>query len=74
MLKNEKNSIITLNLYCFFMFLFNLFLSTSYDHFSNNAISEWLINYQGGFVRRGFFGEFFAQISLFIKIPLREVL
>ena len=38
---------------------------------TNNAIAEWLINYQGGFVRRGFLGEFIYQISLFFKLNLR---
>ena len=38
---------------------------------TNNAIGEWLINYQGGFVRRGFLGELIYQISLFFKINLR---
>ena len=38
---------------------------------TNNAIAEWLINYQGGFVRRGFLGELIYQISLFFKINLR---
>ena len=32
---------------------------------TNNAIAEWLINYQGGFVRRGFLGELIYQISFF---------
>ena len=40
---------------------------------TNNAIAEWLINYQGGFVRRGFLGEFVYQISLFFKLNLRFV-
>ena len=38
---------------------------------TNNAIAEWLINYQGGFVRRGFLGELIYQISFFFKINLR---
>jgi len=38
---------------------------------TNNSIAEWLINYQGGFVRRGFLGEIIYQISLFFKLNLR---
>ena len=38
---------------------------------TNNAIAEWLINYQGGFVRRGLLGELIYQISLFFKLNLR---
>ncbi len=36
-----------------------------------NAMSEWVINYQGGFVRRGMLGEIVYQISLFFKLNLR---
>ena len=32
--------------------------------------SDWLINYQGGFVRRGLPGEIFYQLNRFTKIPL----
>ena len=38
---------------------------------TNNAIAEWLINYQGGFVRRGLLGELIYQISLFFELNLR---
>ena len=30
-----------------------------------NAMTEWVINYQGGFVRRGLIGEIIYQISIF---------
>ncbi len=32
--------------------------------------SDWLINYQGGFVRRGFIGEIFFQLYKISTIPL----
>jgi len=32
--------------------------------------SDWLINYQGGFVRRGLIGEFFYRVYTFFNIPL----
>lgn len=32
--------------------------------------SDWLINYQGGFIRRGLPGEFFFQLYKLINIPL----
>ena len=38
---------------------------------SYNAMSEWVINYQGGFVRRGFIGEIFYTISKAININLK---
>ena len=36
-----------------------------------NAMSEWVINYQGGFVRRGLIGELIYQISIFLDLNLR---
>ncbi len=38
---------------------------------SNNAMTEWVINYQGGFVRRGFLGEIIFQISNLFNLNLR---
>ena len=38
--------------------------------FSLNQYSDWLINYQGGFVRRGFIGEIFYQVHSLIFIRL----
>jgi hypothetical protein len=36
-----------------------------------NAMSEWVINYQGGFVRRGLIGELVFQISNSFNLDLR---
>ena len=36
-----------------------------------NAMTEWVINYQGGFVRRGLIGEIVYQISVFFDLNLR---
>ena len=41
---------------------------------TNNAIAEWLINYQGGFGRRGLLGEIFVQISLLTDINLKSLI
>lgn len=53
----------------FYVFLFSYFFYkfTSYKSFFYLYINEWafsetLINYSGGFVRRGFLGEFFSTI------------
>ena len=35
-------------------------------------MAEWVINYQGGFTRRGFLGEFIFQISQFFDFQLRK--
>jgi hypothetical protein len=53
----------------FFIGIF--FLSKKFLYPTDWATSEWLINYQGGFVRRGLVGEFLFQISNLIAIPLR---
>lgn len=37
---------------------------------SLNQYADWLINYQGGFVRRGLIGEFFYKIHIFTLIRL----
>lgn len=41
---------------------------------TDSTISEWLINYQGGFVRRGFLGELFFQIATIFNIKIRFVI
>ena len=56
----------------FLFFLSCFYLSAVYLSTVNNAMSEWVINYGGGFVRRGFFGEIILQLSIFFKIKLRE--
>jgi len=60
-------------LYIIFLFLLSSFyLSAVYFSQVNNAMSEWVINYGGGFVRRGLIGEIILQLSIFFKIKLRE--
>ena len=51
-----------------------LFLKDTYLLTTNNSIAEWLINYQGGFGRRGFLGEIFLEISSFTKINLKQII
>lgn len=52
------------------------FIVTSFNvvHFfdgrASYQYSDWLINYQAGFIRRGLIGEFFFKISSFTKIRL----
>jgi len=64
-----------INYYLIFVCLSSIyFISKTYLSGSNNSIAEWLINYQGGFVRRGLLGEIFTQVSLFTEIPIRRVI
>ncbi len=41
-----------------------------YTEYSAWQYVDWLINYQGGFVRRGLIGEFLFQIHKMINIDL----
>jgi hypothetical protein len=50
------------------------FMSKTYQLNVNNSMAEWLINYQGGFVRRGFLGELFTQLSLIFDYPVRKII
>lgn len=49
-------------------------MSRTYHLEVNNSMAEWLINYQGGFGRRGLLGELFSQISLKYEISIRKVI
>jgi hypothetical protein len=72
MLKSFKNFNL-FKIYIVFLFLLSSFyLSAVYLSPVNNAMSEWVINYGGGFVRRGLVGEIIFQLSIFFKIKLRE--
>ena len=41
---------------------------------NDSTISEWIINYQGGFTRRGLPGEIAFHIALFLDLKLRFVI
>ena len=41
---------------------------------NDSTISEWLINYQGGFTRRGIIGEICYQLADFFNLKLRFVI
>ncbi len=51
-----------------------VFLYSKYDVSNDSTISEWIINYQGGFTRRGLVGEISFHIAKFFKIELRFVI
>ena len=62
----------------FFLFVaFSIFYAIFYLYFkhevgNDSSISEWLINYQGGFTRRGLGGEGATFIANLFSIPLRR--
>ena len=71
MFKNKNINIF--RAYIIFLFLLSsYYLSAVYLSTVNNAMSEWVINYGGGFVRRGLIGELIFQISSISNINLRD--
>ena len=58
----------------FICFCSIFFMSRTYQLEVNNSMGEWLINYQGGFGRRGLLGELFAHISIKFNFPIRNTI
>tara|TARA_B100000123_G_C25712084_1_gene420464 strand:- start:166 stop:1365 length:1200 start_codon:yes stop_codon:yes gene_type:complete len=58
--------------YLILIFFFSvIFLSQKFLYPTDWTTSEWLINYQGGFVRRGLAGEILFKIHTVSDVPLR---
>ena len=71
----KLNFKIFLKYYLIFISFSSIFLmSRIYQLNVNNSMAEWLINYQGGFGRRGFLGNFFFYISTYFDFSVREVI
>ena len=61
----KKNINSYLFIYLIILFLFSIFfLYQKHDVANDSTISEWIINYEGGFTKRGLIG----QISIYISI------
>ena len=56
----------------YFIAIFHLYFKHSGG--ADSTISEWLINYQGGFTKRGIIGEFCFQVAKFFNLKLRYVI
>ena len=71
----EENSSNFQNLYRYYLYILFLliafYLSSLNSVQSYNAMSEWIITYQGGFVRRGLLGEIFYKISSVLNINFK---
>ena len=52
-----------------FIFQISKFYSF-YLEYSDWQYADWLINYQGGFIRRGFIGELLFQAKNFLSLDL----
>ena len=65
-----KNKLLTFIIFNIFFSIFYLY--SKYEVGNDTSISEWLINYQGGFTRRGLGGEINIFLSNFFSLPLRK--
>ena len=67
---NYWYKIYLITMFCFATF----FLFQKYNNTVEWTISEWLINYQGGFTRRGLIGEIIFQLSKIFSLTIRELI
>ena len=51
-----------------------IILGNTFHLDTNNSMAEWVINYKGGFGRRGLAGEFMLSLSLFTGIHLKKII
>lgn len=69
---NEKKFFL---FYLLFLFIFGLiFLYNKHNVGNNWTMSEWLINYQGGFTRRGLLGDIAFNLAIFFNLKIRFVI
>ncbi len=62
------------NYYIFICFSISIFFLYHKFQFPTDwTTSEWLINYQGGFTRRGLVGEILVQINTFFNFEIRNL-
>ena len=67
------NSIKYFKLYISILFIFSIFyLYGKYNVGNDSTVSEWLINYEGGFTKRGLIGQIAIHISEFFNYSLRQ--
>ena len=70
-----KNINFYIFVYLSILFLFSVFfLYQKHDVANDSTISEWLINYEGGFTKRGLIGQLSIYLSNFFIIKLRDTI
>ena len=70
-MKKEFN--IFLLIYLIVLFCFSVFFLYEKHNVGNDStISEWLINYEGGFTKRGLIGQIAIYFAYFLKTNLRD--
>ena len=61
--------------YLILLFFFSIiYLYSKHDVANDSTISEWLINYSGGFTKRGLIGQICILIANFLNTNLRDVI
>ena len=61
--------------YLIFLFVFSvIFLIKKHDVGNDSTISEWIINYAGGFTKRGIIGELSILITNVFNLNLRDAI
>ena len=71
-MKKEKEIYSYLAIYLTSLLFFSyFFLYVKHQVGNDSTISEWLINYEGGFTKRGLIGQIAIEISRFFNLNLR---
>ena len=69
----KKNWSNYFQIYVFALIFFGIFfLYSKHDVGNDSSLSDWLINYEGGFVRRGLIGELITNFSSILSLKLRD--
>ena len=72
-MKKNINSYLTF--YLFVLFLFSLFfLFIKHEVGNDSTISEWIINYSGGFTKRGIIGQICIYFANLFSVDLRNII
>ena len=69
---NIKKQLFIYLVFLFFFSIFHLYIKSSVGN--DSTISEWLINYTGGFTKRGIIGQICIFFSRLLSSDLREVI
>ena len=69
-----KKNINTYLKYYFFILLFFsvIYLYQKHTVGNDSTISEWLINYSGGFTKRGIIGQLCIYLANYLELNLRD--
>ena len=72
-MNNTINFIKYFKLYISILFIFSVFyLYGKYNVGNDSTVSEWLINYEGGFTKRGLTGQIAIYMSEIFNYSLRK--